>query len=266
MGRGSTSSASSHGYAPFRAWAAQTSASRSRPKAKPDAAVVAVAAQDVGEAVVAPAAADFDRARCGHDDQLEDHLRVEADPPAEAQVELDTAEVDSVRRQAVDQVAEVARPIGANDGQARARAGRATVARALQVGQRVDLARGRRPGPASRQWPRSHLRRSRSMISSTRAPAGDDRDQSPEQAVDAAVVGPGDRPRSARVGRSQPLARFEPARQAGRGPTPAPAIRPVGGGFAEHLDQGRRRPRRAGPVAAASPGSARRARAGSWRP
>ena len=71
-----------------------------QPEREPDAAVVAVAAQHAGQAVVAAAAADLDRARGRRDHQLEDHLGVEADPPAEAEVELDPARFDAVLRQA----------------------------------------------------------------------------------------------------------------------------------------------------------------------
>ena len=53
------------------------------------AAVVAGAAQNAGEAVVAAAAADFERAGASLDLELENHLGIETDSPAETQVELD---------------------------------------------------------------------------------------------------------------------------------------------------------------------------------
>ncbi len=54
-----------------------------------DAAVVAIAAEDAGQAVVTAAAADIDGAVRGRREQLEDHLGIEADAAAEAQVQLD---------------------------------------------------------------------------------------------------------------------------------------------------------------------------------
>ena len=137
-----------------------------QPEGEADPPVVAIAPQDPGQAVVAPAAADLDRAPGRGGDDLEDHLRVEADPPAESEVELDPIE----RRRR-------GRPAGGPGPERRTRSG-ATSSKSRPRRSRIS------PGgpfrPASRPtWSRtrSGFRASRGPCPTSAGAAGGSRDR-----------------------------------------------------------------------------------------
>ena len=82
-----------------------------------DAAVVAVGAEDAGEAVVPAAAADLDRPVGRRRGDLEDHLRVEPQAPAEPQVELDALGGDSILAERPRQLPERSDGLGGRLGE-----------------------------------------------------------------------------------------------------------------------------------------------------
>ena len=95
-----------------------------------------------------------------------------------------------------------------------------------------------------------------------RAPAGHDRDERPEQAVDAP-------PSSPQAGDLDAIARPEPAGKLFQAILERADVFALGGGLAQHLDQGRAAAASAGPTVRASPGSGRHGRSGSrcaWMP
>ena len=219
--------------------ASSTCASRSRPKAKPTPR----SSRSLPRTRARPSYRPPPQTSTGplgrRHDQLEDHLRVEPDPPAEPQVELDAVEVDAEVLERPDQVPERGDRVG---------------------GQRLDVAargargprpagRGGRParGPAartrssdsSRPWPRSHLRRSRWTISwPERRPV------TTGTSVRKSRSMPRSSARSTAPGISRRLGGLEPAGELFQAPLQRPDVPPLGGGLAEHLDQGRRQRRR----------------------
>ncbi len=227
-----------------------------------DPSVVAVAAEDPGQAVVSAAAADLDRASGRRGDDLEDHLRVEADPPAEAEVELEPVGRDAV----------VARARGPGLGarrrsRARAPRSRGPGGRGPRPAGPFRSARARtwsrtRSRASSQAWPRSHFRRSRWMISwPARRPLTTGTSVRNRRSIP---------PSSAAVDRQGELlaarSLAEPLGEVVEPPAERADVAPLGGGLAEHLHQGRLRRRRAGRIGRASPGSGRRGRAGASPP
>ena len=189
-----------------------------------DPAVVAGAPQDAGQAVVAAAAADLDGAvgRRRHD--LEDHLRVEADAAAEAQVELDAVEVDAVVLQRARPGRGATPPSRAQGLVLAAEAVEDVGRRPLQVGQGVDAVADplQRGVQAVAEVP---LAAEPVDDLVPRTPPGDDGDERPEEAVDPAVVGPLDRrrdlPASASPAWSQPESCSRPSSSDS---TPLPSV------------------------------------------
>ena len=230
-----------------------------------DAAVVAVAAEHAGQAVVPAAAADLDRTVGGRHDELEDHLRVEADAPAEAEVELDAVEVDAVvLEQAAISSRSAATESGASRGVRRGRGGRGPRRRGRAGRPGRGPGRGRRRRASWRRVAQLPLAPQAADDLVAGAAAGDVRHQVPEQAVDAA----GRRRRSTGGGVARRARRRRGAsRRAGRAPSPGPG--PSCPSAAASLSISTRAEVAAGGqarAAAASRGSGRRGRSGSSRP
>ena len=210
-----------------------------QPEGETSPSVVAVAAEDPGEAVITAAAADLDRPFGRRGDHLEDHLRVKPDPPAETEIQL-----DAIKRDAV--IVEIART------SARSEATESGASPSKSAGQPVEHGRGLafqvgegsglvanpverlEPGVPQVPLPAEPMD---DLVAGP--PAVDDRDEGPEQAVDPAVVAPVDRQRE--VVRPRRLAK--PLGEVVEPPAERADVPPFGGGLAEHLHQSRLRRR-----------------------
>ena len=218
-------------------WASSTCASRSRPKAKPTPR----SSRSLPSTRARPSYRPPPQTSTGPSgvggDQLEDHLRVEPDPPAEAEVELDAVEVDAVVAERLDKARSAATESGASASKSRPRRSRTAAGGPFRSARLVDLAADPVQGPeqAVAEVPLAPQPVDDLVA---RAAAGDDRDERPEEPVDAAVVGPstgaGDLAASRRPGASRELFQARLQRL---------DVPPLGGGLAEHLDQGRRQRR-----------------------
>ena len=165
-----------------------------------DAPVVAVAAQDARQAVVTTAAADLEGAFGRRREQLEDHLRIEADPPAEAEVELDPRPGRSRRRPGSRPAPAARRPTPGpgprsrgRGGRGRRRAGPSVPARARTwLADAVEDAQERAAEVPLPPQPADDL--------AAVAPAVDDRDEGAEEAIDPAASWSSSGPRGGHPG------------------------------------------------------------------
>ena len=132
---------------------------------EPDAAVVAVAAEHAGQAVVPAAAADLDRPRVGRRPPARRSSANRSRCRGRTRGRARPGRSMPCLRQAVDQLVQAGDRLRRDRGE-RAVQPAQDVRRPARAGRRGrGPGRGLGPGSRASEWPRSHLRRSRWMIS-----------------------------------------------------------------------------------------------------